>query len=809
VILYGEFRRGATRDTAERSVALTAPQGLDFILGGISRALAARVETRLPFSSRAEERLPADEVCREIGRENDWKLPVYDCMVGGPQHEPAEESYWALAESFGDYLLTRDGPKPCLEFLREISGGDISYASAVAYGKYIEGLTVEWIEFQLRLGRGRDTMGWFQFLKRAMPYFRPYPWLAAFCMLLVFVTSAAAQFTPFLARDILDTVPMKPEDAVNEPWAAFGLGMEWIAHTLGQAPDEIMLIKTARVIRLVLTLLGANLLAGATQILLVYYVNVLGQNVLRDFRLKYLDRVNGLSATNFNRTSTGDLQARFLSDLVRLADPMTQIVSYSIYHLTFLIAVVWAMFFLSWQLTIVLIVASPLYVATAAWLGPKLQRATRARQERLAQLNSDLKQMVDAHPLIQIGNLQHFLRRRSEPGIEHSRRVEIRSDFYTGLFAETLSLVDQFFQKLVYLVGGILAVFTLITVGTVAAFVTQTGRGIARMHSLLNIYRYVALSAAVLDRVEEVLAFDAEKLDDEPAPVPARANGRRASIVEFDGVWFSYNGADQILRNVSVTVPAGGSVAFVGPTGAGKSTLVNMVPRFYDPTQGEIRIDGVPTTDIPLPKLRSEIGLVSQDTFLFNMTIRENIGLGKLGATDEEIEAAAKRARIHDFIMSLPSAYHTLVGERGSRLSGGQRQRLAVARALLRDPSILILDEATSALDAETEREILDELDEVTSDKTVISITHRLALAMRADKIYVVDRGEIVESGTHDDLMECRGLYRKLFEDQNQIILAAMSNGHFKDGSLAASSEDGRNGSTRPAPLQSASTDVT
>jgi ABC-type multidrug transport system fused ATPase/permease subunit len=191
------------------------------------------------------------------------------------------------------------------------------------------------------------------------------------------------------------------------------------------------------------------------------------------------------------------------------------------------------------------------------------------------------------------------------------------------------------------------------------------------------------------------------------------------------------------------------------------------------------------------------------------MTIRENIGLGKLGATDEEIEAAAKRARIHDFIMSLPSAYHTLVGERGSRLSGGQRQRLAVARALLRDPSILILDEATSALDAETEREILDELDEVTSDKTVISITHRLALAMRADKIYVVDRGEIVESGTHDDLMECRGLYRKLFEDQNQIILAAMSNGHFKDGSLTASSEDGRNGSTRPAPLQSASTDVT
>ncbi len=672
------------------------------------------------------------------------------------------------------------GPKPCVEFIRETAGGDISYASAVAYGKYIEGLTVEWIEFQLKLGTGRKTVGWLNFLKRSLPYFRPYPKLVTWCMALVFVTSFVAQFSPFLIRDITDTIALQPDAPAitQEPWTGLGFAMEGVAHFLGQDPDELRLIKTARIIRLVLALLGANLLAAGTQILLVYYVNVLGQNVLRDFRLRYLDRVNGLSATNFNRTSTGDLQARFLSDLVRLADPMTQIVSYSIYHITFLIAVIWAMFLLSWQLTLVLVFASPLYIAIAAWLGPKLQRATRARQERLAQLNADLKQMVDAHPLIQIGNLQRFLRRRSEPGIEHSRRVEIRSDFYTGLFAETLQLVDQFFGKLVYLVGGILAVFGIITVGTILAFVTQTTRGISRMHSLLNIYRYVALSAAVLQRVEEVLKFEVEPLDETPERAPIRPNWQGSSTVQFDGVWFSYNGADQILRNVSLEIPAGDSVAFVGPTGAGKSTLVNMVPRFYDPTEGVIRIDGVPTTNIALHALRAEIGLVSQDTFLFNMTIRENIGLGKLGATDEEIITAAKRARIHEFIMSLPSGYHTLVGERGSRLSGGQRQRIAVARALLRNPSILILDEATSALDAETEREILEELDEVTRDKTVISITHRLALAMRADRIYVVDRGEIAESGTHAELMVNGGVYRKLFDDQNQIIIAAMTNGH-------------------------------
>jgi ABC-type multidrug transport system fused ATPase/permease subunit len=294
----------------------------------------------------------------------------------------------------------------------------------------------------------------------------------------------------------------------------------------------------------------------------------------------------------------------------------------------------------------------------------------------------------------------------------------------------------------------------------------------------MNIYRNIAIAAAALYRVEEVLRFDVEPLEPESAGVrvpPPSPDGRLREGIVFDGVWFSYNGVDQILRDINLAIPAGSNIAFVGPTGAGKSTLVNMVPRFYEPTQGRITIDGKDTRERSLQELRSHIGLVSQDTFLFNMTIRENIGLGRLGATDDEIEAAARSARIHDFILSLPAGYHTLVGERGSRMSGGQRQRIAVARALLRNPSILILDEATSALDAETEREILDELDEVTRDKTTISITHRLALAMRADRIYVVDRGRIAEHGTHDELMERGGIYRKLFEEQNELILSSLS----------------------------------
>jgi ABC-type multidrug transport system fused ATPase/permease subunit len=225
------------------------------------------------------------------------------------------------------------------------------------------------------------------------------------------------------------------------------------------------------------------------------------------------------------------------------------------------------------------------------------------------------------------------------------------------------------------------------------------------------------------------------------------------------------------LQDISVSIPAGTSAAFVGPTGAGKTTLVNMLPRFYDPVGGVVKIDGRDIREYALPALRSSLALVSQETSLFNATVRENIGMGKLDATDDEIVAAAKAARLHGFIMSLPAGYDTVVGERGGRFSGGQRQRLAIARALLRDAPILILDEATSALDAETEHEILEELAAVTAGKTVISITHRLALAMRSDVIYVLDQGRIIDSGTHDELLEHHGLYRKLFEDQNEALL--------------------------------------
>jgi ATP-binding cassette subfamily B protein len=246
--------------------------------------------------------------------------------------------------------------------------------------------------------------------------------------------------------------------------------------------------------------------------------------------------------------------------------------------------------------------------------------------------------------------------------------------------------------------------------------------------------------------------------------------------LQFENVWFSYTGAQPTLQDVSFVVPAGASISVVGPSGSGKSTVINLIIRFFDAQQGRVAIDGTDVKTVTQASLREQIGIVFQDTFLFNCSIRENLRYGRLDATDDEIIAAAKQAEIHDFIMTQPSGYDTMVGERGARLSGGQRQRLAIARALLRKPTILLLDEATSALDAETESAIQATLQQVTRqlNLTVVAVTHRLASAAHSDRIFVLDRGILVEQGAHDELMASRGLYCRLYEEQQGALAAGI-----------------------------------
>lgn len=730
------------------------------------------------------ELLEAEQLCREVGARTKWRLPLYQAIMRGPTSMDDPALFAAMQEAFGAYLVDRDG---LYEFLRFVAGAhrDPNHSAEIIFGKPLELLQSEWIA-ALRGDKGRRLISLWEFLRLVWPYLRPYPWRQVEALALMLISSISTQVTPYQIRNLVDL--LNSPEVKTDPW-------------------EVGLTRAAWIL-MVMTVAGLFNLTSIVR--LVYVINVLGQNVLRDLRLQYIDRVNGMNTGYFGSIRTGDLMARFTSDMSRLADPLARTTAYTIYYLILLTITFFGLIGLSWQLTLTLMIAVPTYILIGKLIGPPLQRVTRGRQERLAQINSHLEEMVIAHPVIQIFNLQRFMRVRVNPEIHEFRRVEIRGDFLRGVFEQASDVADLVDTRLVLLVGAILvlaqfdpsvsAVIGFLTIGTVIGFTNLMGRFITPIHRIGTLYSGVAVAAAALRRIENVLQQEPENLAVPPggagAP-PAVSKG-----ITYENVHFAY-GLKPTLQDISVEIPAGTSAAFVGPTGAGKTTLVNMLPRFYDPAAGAVKIDGRNIQEYSLPALRGSLALVSQETALFNGTVRDNISLGKLGATDDEVVAAAKAACIHEFIMTLPSGYDTVVGERGSRFSGGQRQRLAIARALLKDAPILILDEATSALDAETEHEILEELAAVTQGKTVISITHRLALAMRSDKIYVLDQGKIIEEGSHGELLQAGGLYRKLFEDQNEALLQSglIPNGAaHSDGKTHTGDEhEGRTGKRSPS----------
>jgi ABC-type multidrug transport system fused ATPase/permease subunit len=696
----------------------------------------------------------AQRLCLETAARRKWRLPVYQAMMRGPDAVDESELYLALQEVFSAYLVGRDGIG---EFLRFLAGvrRDPNHSAEIIYGKTLELLEVEWI-VALRGGAGRRMVSLWEFLHRVWRYLRPYPWRQVECVALMLIGSISTQVTPYQLRNLVDL--LNNDTAKADPW---GYGL-------------------AQLLWILMIMVISGLLNICSVIRLVYVVNVLGQNILRDLRVAYIDRINGLPVSYFAGSRTGDLMARFTSDMSHLADPLARTTAYSLYYIILIVISFFGLIGLSWQLTLAVLLVVPAYVLISRAIGPALQRVNRGRQERLAQINSHLEEMVISHPAVLIFNLQRFMRRRTSPEIHEFRRIEIKSDFLSAVFTEASDIADLVASRVVWLAGGALvlaqfdpsmrAMVGVMTVGTVVGFSNLMGRFVTPIHRMGSIYASVAVAAASLRRIEEVLTQPPEDLDvpvggtDEPPTLSDR--------LTMENIDFAY-GMTPTLQDISVSIPSGSSAAFVGPTGAGKTTLVNMIPRFYEPAAGVVRIDGRDIREFSLPALRSRIALVSQDNYLFSGTVRDNIAFGKLDATDEDIVAAARAAQIHDFIMSLPAGYDSVIGERGSRFSGGQRQRLAIARALLRDAPILILDEATSALDAETEHEVLEELAAVTVGKTVISITHRLALAMRSDVIYVLDKGRIVQTGTHDELLTQPGLYRKLFEDQNESLLKA------------------------------------
>ncbi|MGH7353653.1 MAG: ABC transporter transmembrane domain-containing protein [Candidatus Rokuibacteriota bacterium] len=540
--------------------------------------------------------------------------------------------------------------------------------------------------------------------------------------------------------------------------------------------DHAIIPRNGRVLTLILgALAGLFVLAALAGVGKDFLLARVVARVLNDVRLAMFDHLQRLSMAFYSRASTGDLVARFSTDLGTLEIALAKSLPTLVYACLQVVISVVVLLWLNTRLALITLAALPVCV-----LGPRLlaARATdaayRRRLEEAAVLSA-VQENIGAHAVVRAFGLQESRRARLRERLDRLAGVAARASYLGALIGKTSEVGVNLLQLLIIGFGAWLVFGGRLELGALFAFVgIFVNLGLA-ISNLSQTVPPLLQAAAGMRRIDELLA-EPIGVRDAPDAVPAP---RLAKEIRLDRVSFSYGGAPRHLEDVSLSIPAGHSVALVGGSGSGKSTILSLLTRFYDPQAGSVTIDGRDLRGVTQHSLLAQVSIVSQETVLFDTTIRENIRLARPDATDGEIEAAARAAEIHDFILTLPRGYETPVGERGGNLSGGQRQRLALARAVLREPAMLILDEATSALDPATEAAIQRTLEGLARARTVVSVTHRLATAVDADSIVVLDRGRVVERGTHDELLAKGGVYHRLRQHQSGFVIS-------EDGQRAA-----------------------
>jgi ABC-type multidrug transport system fused ATPase/permease subunit/pSer/pThr/pTyr-binding forkhead associated (FHA) protein len=645
----------------------------------------------------------------------------------GPLANADEELAGPMSLSFVRYLLDRGNPDNFRRLLAESQPGRLDDTATAIYGSGMAALEEAW---QSRLLQGSAPVRPGAFLRLALRYLRPHRRREAEMFVYMLAGLGFTMIFPFAVKHLFDVAI--PSGDFSQVLGVIGL--------LGGA-------------------FAISLVAGLRQSYLSAYVS---SAVIREIRTSMFGRLQSLTTGWFGRQQQGDVVSRMVSDVAALESGLSETVREGFFQMLSLVVAAIVLMILNPLLGGIVLVGAPLVGIVYKQMSGGARKRSLEVQEQMGTLVSVASENFGAQQVVKAFSLEGRERGRFRRACDRLFSAQLRLQLFGGLFGLSVTTIVTALRLIVLGLGAWLILEGDLTVGGLVAFLGLMGEVLSPVTVLTGIGQEIQAATGALERVNEVLEAIPE-VDDTPEATPLSPLQHE---IRLDKIGFSYSPERRTLDGIDAVITAGSRVAFVGPTGAGKSSVLQLLMRFADPGEGGVLFDGRDLRTATLSSLRDQLGVVFQESFLFDASIRENIALGKPNATDAEVKAAARAAELHDYIEDLPRGYDTMVGERGGRLSGGQRQRLAIARALIRDPRVLILDEATSALDPRTERLIADTLARVGEGRTTVAVTHRLNSITGYDRIFVIVAGKLVEQGTHDELVRFGGVYAGLWAEQ-------------------------------------------